>query len=207
MESRRKDWFYDFIMRGSRFFLKVHYGLNVEGEEYIPREGPALVMAKHRRNHDIRAEAYSFLDHTSRRLYWTMKHSLSLFHEWGGGIPVYRSGEVSRNREALLEARAANKNAEDYAVSLLASGEVLIIHPEGTRVRNGMGPIKRSSFSLVERLNQEGVTVPVIPLGIEYTPLPLKRELVTVRFGESRSSNDGSLREEIYRDIARLSGF
>lgn len=77
--------------------------------------------------------------------------------KWGG-MPIIRNfhGEDAKSAVAYYE------ELENYMVSILRSGEIVSIFPEGTRTLSGvMGPFKALAAKIAIRAN-----VPIIPTGI-----------------------------------------
>jgi 1-acyl-sn-glycerol-3-phosphate acyltransferase len=144
-------WFYRTVRVVSGLSLAAMYRLSVEGGDNLPPTGPAIIASNHKSNVDP-----FFVGHAFRRPVRYFAKS-ELFRNgalrWAvtelGAIPV-RRGESDR---AALEA----------ALDSLASGEALIIYPEGNRKRDdavheffpGVGMLALRSGA------------PVIPVGLK----------------------------------------
>jgi glycerol-3-phosphate dehydrogenase (NAD(P)+) len=130
--------------------LKLYFRFSKPDREQIPRTGPAIIASNHR----------SFMDPfvigtmASRPVYYVAKSELfrNRFIAWFisglGAFPVERG--------------AGDKDAIRTAKELLASGELVLIFPEGTRTRPGPLASPRRG---VGRLALE-TGAPVIPLAI-----------------------------------------
>jgi 1-acyl-sn-glycerol-3-phosphate acyltransferase len=74
-----------------------------------------------------------------------------------GGLPV--------DRERSIRTLDTFKNL----VSLLRAGEKVVIFPEGTYFRNGVGSGKSRLLQMILRFQSElGISIPFIPVGIRY---------------------------------------
>ncbi|MCY4605566.1 MAG: hypothetical protein OXE49_15160, partial [Gemmatimonadetes bacterium] len=63
----------------------------------------------------------------------------------------------------------ANQRMQDYLDGLYQYGELVVSHPEGTRCRDGLGPLQKGGGEhLVQAEERLGVRVPLIPIGLEY---------------------------------------
>ena len=104
-----------------RFFVKLLYNPIVEGEEYIPKEGSAILAGNHNFFYDPLLVGYA----TKRTVYFLAKKELhqGIFKSWFfksvGTIPVDR-----KNKDAF---------SMESAMNVLNSKEIIGIFPEGTR--------------------------------------------------------------------------
>jgi len=153
--------------------LRLWFRLRIEGEEHIPREGPAVVAP----NHKSFSDAFFVALATPRQAQFMAKSEL--FAGRGGWLlnrlgafPV-RRGEA--DEDALATARA-----------VLDRGGLLALFPEGTRVRDpeALGRPKRGAARLALEAG-----APLIPCAITGTealrkgPIVLPKR-VQVAFGE-----------------------
>lgn len=155
----------DTHMAGNSFLSRVFYTLirglvvavcvgytraRVIGKHNIPKSGPFLLAPIHRSNIDTPLAAAV----TSRRMRFMGKDSIWKFKPIGwvisslGAFPVTRG---SADREALKR-----------CISVLESGEPLVLFPEGTRQS---GPIVQPLFDGAAYVAVKA-GVPIIPVGI-----------------------------------------
>lgn len=155
----------DTHMAGDSFLSRVFYTLirglvvtvcvgytraRVIGKHNIPKSGPFLLAPIHRSNIDTPLAAAV----TSRRMRFMGKDSIWKFKPIGwiisslGAFPVTRG---SADREALKR-----------CISVLESGEPLVLFPEGTRQS---GPIVQPLFDGAAYVAVKA-GVPIIPVGI-----------------------------------------
>jgi 1-acyl-sn-glycerol-3-phosphate acyltransferase len=145
-----------------RFMLALGwllFGFTVHGAEKVPKEGPLIVAANHRRYADPVFVPMA----VPRRIQWMAKKELFVFpftrfFFFIGAFPVDRQ----------KGGRAALRSALD----LLAAGWALGIFPEGTR-RKGYDP-EDAPKSGVAMLATRG-DAPVLPVFVGKVPNPLER--------------------------------
>ena len=135
------------------------FGFTVHGTEKVPKEGPLIVAANHRRYADPVFVPMA----VPRRIQWMAKKELFVFpfmrfFFFIGAFPVDRQ----------KGGRAALRTALD----LLAAGWALGIFPEGTR-RKGYDP-EDAPKSGVAMLATRG-NAPVLPVFVGEVPSPLER--------------------------------
>lgn len=155
--------------------LRLIWGLEVEGLEYVPEEGPLIVASNHAAIVDGAIAAVS----VAPKRYWlplTKQEAYRLpvigwFLRRVGTIPIDRRGDVQALRAAL---------------DVLQSGGCLGIFPEGTRSKTGLpGKPKAGVGFLASRSG-----APVTPARIfETRRFPLTRSL-RVRFGPPMRLDD-----------------
>lgn len=147
-------FFFQFVVKGFMFLL---IGLNIRHREWLPVNGPAIIVANHNSHLDTLGLLSLFEYKTIKKIrpvaaadYWLGKKFISwLALDICRIIPV-RRGARDRGEDPLRECHEA-----------LARGEILILYPEGSRGEAG----KLARFkSGIWHLAKEHPEVPVIPV-------------------------------------------
>ena len=142
----------------------------MEGQDNVPKRGPFVLLPKHQRWEDIPLLGLA----SPVPLYYVAKQELftnrlsSWFMTSLGGIPLDR-------RRPL-----ASRNSIKAVVDLLEDGAGVVVFPEGTYFRNGMGS---GRVGLI-RLIHSQIEVPFIPVGIRYSRQAMRKP-VQIRFGRT----------------------
>lgn len=140
-------------------WLMAHtiYRIRVEGREYIPRRGPALLIPNHVSWVDaiiLSSTLQRFIRFMMFRPFYEFKPTHWFFRE-AHVIPVAK-GDPPEKTEASLRQAARE----------LAEGHLVLIFAEGKLTRTGdLSPFRRGYQRILEQL-PEGVEVPIIPIGL-----------------------------------------
>jgi len=105
----------------SNFVVRVCLGLKVEGKEHIPRTGGVLVACNHISYWDPPLLGVAF----NRELFYMAKKELFRNRFFGALIRAHNAIPVSRD--------AFSRGALNRAVEVIASGDAIVIFPEGRR--------------------------------------------------------------------------
>ncbi len=184
--------------------MHAFYDICYEGKEHIPPCGPALILAKHQYMKDIPLEGLFLYEACGRTGNWIMKSSLPRMLGMIGGIPVGRSTDVRKGgRKALAEAKGLNEYAHLRVSQMYNQGELVVVHPEGTRMPGTVGKI-RSTY--IDAAIKAGVSIPIVPLGIEYSIGRALRPQAIVRAGPALDVHTPSVETVVSTELKRLSG-
>jgi 1-acyl-sn-glycerol-3-phosphate acyltransferase len=187
-------------------FLASHtferlYRLEVQGLEFVPARGPVILCPKHQRWEDIPVVSLAL----PRPLHYIAKVELfrqPLVREFLrglGGVPVDRQSP----RATLSSFRAL--------LPLLKQQAAIVVFPEGTYVKSGVGPGKHRLVQLLLKLKSaNGIkSLPFVPMGISYQPRGVGFS-VRVNIGPpltAPAANSAlSLTKALMDEISRLSG-
>jgi 1-acyl-sn-glycerol-3-phosphate acyltransferase len=154
----REDGLNPFVYWLTRAFLQpffhIYFRLSRIGREHIPEEGPVIVASNHR----------SFLDPfviatmARRPMYYVAKTELFRSRLQGWLLNALGAFPVDRG--------AGDADMIETAKAILARGDIVLIFPEGTRVRPGaLGQPKRGVGRLA--LETGAPVVPVAVIGTE----------------------------------------
>lgn len=156
---------YSFLKSLAGIVFRTWLRVSAVGKEHIPAEGSAIVCCNHLSLWDPPIIGYLM----PRRIRYMAKADLFRIPLFGplikhlGAFPVKRGG--------------VSKESIRLSLDLLASGEMLLIFPEGTRNIDGRETGKRGAVHLAFKSG-----APIIPAAIVGTFRPFSK--ITVRFGE-----------------------
>jgi putative membrane protein len=214
------------VMRvGSLMIGRRRLKFSVEGGEHIPSTGPVLIAARH---FHYFYDGYMLVRTVPRRLHtivaldWVHSRLLRWLIELGcflAGWPVILRPEQLQARAKYgrwayrqKEGRRYLRRVVQFGVSLLRSGEVLVIFPEGYPNIDPHPTLKadlstflpfRSGFiRLVEMAERDGCTrVAIVPAGFLYIKERNFRWRATVRFGSPLYLADFAHAEEARQTV------
>jgi 1-acyl-sn-glycerol-3-phosphate acyltransferase len=166
------------------------FGFTVHGAEKVPKRGPLIVAANHRRYVDPILVTMA----VPRRIRWMAKKEIFVFpfkkmlFFWVGAFPVDRQ---KGGRAALRT-----------ALGFLAEGWALGIFPEGTR-RKGYDP-DHAPKSGVGMLATRG-SAPILPIFVGKIPGPSERlrgGKLHVHVGDPIALDSTAVRGRAYKEVA-----
>jgi 1-acyl-sn-glycerol-3-phosphate acyltransferase len=217
---RRQEW----VVALSRPVVKMislYHRVSVSGAENLPRQGPALLLVKHRATRDSLLLSKILYKYTGRAGNYLMKGKAGGWQngllEALGGIKVVRPKDIRRLKDRaekkayLAEAREFNQHAYDYVTWLYTQAEVVIAYPEGMFFGNRLGPLQTGIITHTLEVEVEhGLSIPLIPIGIEYENLARPRSGVYFRIGPpfyaTSYDTPPSLIDHLQQQLAQLSG-
>lgn len=222
MQLKRKNPFYNLSCAAVSVFMYLYHNIEFSGAENIPKKGPALLLSKHQSIQDILLEGTFLQNNCGRQGNWVMKSGLPLFFDYLGGIKVKRSQDVKKyirknkikgmeRRRLFEETREYNQDAMDYVGRLYRRGEIVVVHPEGTRSEKGrMKPLEEELVVPLLNFTKEiqekyGIKIPVILAGIEYSSIWRPRSKVYLRAGKPLDITQPNIVQIIEQEIRKLS--
>ena len=193
--GERKDPVFRITKAAAHLLLPPFFRLETSGLENLPERSAFVLLPKHQRWEDIPLLGLV----TPRPLYYIAKSELfdTPIINWIlsslGGIPLNRQRPLV-SRHYLLK-----------AIGLLNKGEGLVVFPEGTYHRDGMGPGQAGMVRLI----LSRLSLPFIPVGIHYSS-GKGRTLVNISFGKpfhkTPDISPGRFLDCMMKEIASLSG-
>jgi 1-acyl-sn-glycerol-3-phosphate acyltransferase len=176
--------------------------LTVRGLENLPVPGPAIICPKHQRWEDIPLIAIALpppLHFIAKAELFQQPVIREILGAWGG-VPVDR-----QNPRATL-------SSFKRLLPLLQDGAYVVLFPEGTYVRDQVGPGKHRLIQMLLKLqHRDGLgLLPFVPVGLSYHPLQ-RGYRVEVNLGPplraAHPKQAPALTYGLMEQIARLSGF
>jgi 1-acyl-sn-glycerol-3-phosphate acyltransferase len=156
---KRNAFVYITTKKMAQWFFSFFYRIETEKRTTLPNHGPMIILPKHQYWTDIPIISLAF----KPLLYFVAKKELfqyPLVREYLsllGGLPVDRKQTI-RTLDSFK-----------VLVSLLRAGEKIVIFPEGTYIRNGVGSGKSRLLQMILKFQSElGYPIPFIPVGIRY---------------------------------------
>ncbi len=194
-------WLYRLGRWLTRHTLGRYFAIRVRGLENLPVQGPAIICPKHQRWEDIPVLGVALpppLRYIAKVELFQYPLVRELLAAWGG-VPIDRS----RPRATLSSFR--------QLLPLLRRRAFIVLFPEGTYVRDGVGAGKHRLIQLLLKLQgKDGLgRLPFVPVGISYHRRALGYE-VAVNLGPPLGLEDPkqapTLTDALMAQIARLCG-
>jgi 1-acyl-sn-glycerol-3-phosphate acyltransferase len=179
--------------------FSIFYRIETEKEEALPDQGPVIILPKHQYWTDIPMISLvirpllHFVAKKELFEYPLVRNYLSLL----GGIPVDRQQSIR------------TLNSFRSLLSLLRAGEKIVIFPEGTYFRDGVGSGKSRLLQMILSFQAElKYRIPFVPVGIRYGERVGWRRRVEIRIGHplfaEKESDAISLTHRVMEEIGRL---
>lgn len=138
---------------------RLVYRYRVIGDEHIPANGPAVLVA----NHVSFVDAVLLMAASPRPIRFIMDHHifripvLGWIFRLAGCIPVASKGDDP----------VTYQRAFDAAAQVLRQGELLAIFPEGGITRDGeLQPFRSGVMKILAQARADGLQVPVVPMAL-----------------------------------------
>ncbi len=201
MMVRRNSFIYSVTRWIAYVVFSIFYRIETEKEEALPDQGPVIILPKHQYWTDIPMISLvirpllHFVAKKELFEYPLIRNYLSLL----GGIPVDRQQTIR------------TLNSFRSLLSLLRAGEKIVIFPEGTYFRDGVGSGKSRLLQMILSFQAElKYRIPFVPVGIRYGERVGWRRRVEIRIGHplfaEKESDAISLTHRVMEEIGRLSG-
>jgi 1-acyl-sn-glycerol-3-phosphate acyltransferase len=196
---KRNSFVYKVTKWIAQLVFSFFYRIETERKELLPDHGPLIILPKHQYWTDIPMVSLAFkplLYFVAKRElfeYPFIRNYLSLL----GGLPVDRKQSI-RTLDSFKT-----------LLSLLRAGETIVIFPEGTYFRNGVGSGKSRLLQMILRFQSElKHQIPFVPVGIRYGERKRWRRKVEIRIGHplfaEGESDAVSLTDKAIEEIGRL---
>jgi 1-acyl-sn-glycerol-3-phosphate acyltransferase len=197
--AERRSWVYRGTRGVSRVVFSFLYKIEAKAEEDLSPKGPAVILPKHQYWTDIPIVSLAFRSF----VYFVAKKELFRYP----GIRTYLSllGGIPVDRKDSIRTLDSFKRL----LALLRAGEKIVVFPEGTYVRDGVGPGKSRLVQMILRFQEESKEpIPFVPVGISYGRRVGWRRQVNVCVGSPLFGGDeadaASLTDRIMEEISRL---
>lgn len=141
---------YDVVCAVLRFLFIFAFRIKVSGRELVPNDGGFILAVNHRSNFDPVMSAL----YCPRHLRFMSKEELFKNPIFGGLIKKLGAFPVSRGK--------GDVSAIKGAFSILKSGEVLLMFPQGHRMKSGQRGKAQTGVSMISHK----MRVPVVPMCI-----------------------------------------
>jgi 1-acyl-sn-glycerol-3-phosphate acyltransferase len=196
---RSSPFIYHVTRKIAQLVFAILYKIDIRIGGVLPDRGPVIILPKHQYWTDIPIVSLVFnpvLHFVAKRelfKYPLIRNYLVLL----GGIPVDRKQTI-RTLDSFK-----------YLLSLLEAGEKIVIFPEGTYFREGVGSGKSRLLQMILRYQKESKQqIPFVPVGIRYGDRRGWRRQVEVCIGgplfAEKESDAISLTDRVIEEIGHL---
>jgi 1-acyl-sn-glycerol-3-phosphate acyltransferase len=138
---------------------RIVYRYRVTGEQHIPADGPAVLVA----NHVSFVDAVLLMAASPRPIRFVMDHRIFRVPLLGWVFRLAKAIPIAPQQEDP----AAYQRAFDEAAQVLREGDLLGIFPEGGITRDGqLQPFKGGIMKILAQAHTDGLQVPVLPMAL-----------------------------------------
>ncbi|QRF57471.1 MFS transporter [Variovorax paradoxus] len=135
------------------------YRFDIQGDEHIPVEGPAVLVC----NHVSFIDAVLLMAASPRPIRFIMDHRIFKVPVLGWLFKLAKAIPIASQKEDP----AAYEAAFAKALGVLREGDLLAIFPEGAITRDGaLQPFRGGVMKIVDSARAEGIEPPVIPMAL-----------------------------------------
>jgi 1-acyl-sn-glycerol-3-phosphate acyltransferase len=196
---KRNHFVYFITKKIAQFVFFIFYRIEIRREEILPEKGPVIILPKHQYWTDIPILGVVF----TPLLYFVAKKELFKY-------PLIRSylyllGGIPVDRQQTIR----TLNSFKSLIALLRADEKIVIFPEGTYIRNGVGSGKSRLLQMILNFQDElKYRIAFVPVGIRYGEREGWRRRVEIRTGHTFSVGKESdavfLLHQVMEEISRL---
>ena len=138
---------------------RLVYRFKVTGDQHIPSDGPAVLVA----NHVSFVDAVLLMAASPRPIRFIMDHRIFKVPVLGWIFRLAKAIPIAPQKDDP----AAYQRAFDEAADVLREGDLLGIFPEGGITRDGqLQPFKGGVMKILEQAAADGLQVPVVPMAL-----------------------------------------
>jgi putative membrane protein len=188
-------------MRAIARAIAAKLDVRVFGAEHVPRSGPALLVCRH--YHHLYDGAVLTLavprplrivvglDWTKDRRQRRYMEAMCRLARWPVVLRDPGTMQAWGDGYGAGERRTYARSALDNALDVLLHGDVLAMFPEGAPVVDPQATLARAQWpefrtgylAIAACARRRGLTVPLVPAGLQYNGSPERPRGVIVRFG------------------------
>src|SRR4030043_1889997 len=201
MVMRRNSFAYSATKKMAQWVLPIFYRIETEGKTMLSDDEPMIILPNKQYWPDIPIISLAF----KPLLYFVAKKELFKYPlirnylSLVGGLPV--------------DPKQSIRTLDSFKtlVSLLRAGKKIVIFPEGTYFRDGVGSGKSRLLQMILSFQAElKYRIPFVPVGIRYGERKGWRRRVEIRIGHplfaEKESDAISLIHRVMEEISRLCG-
>ena len=150
----------EYLLRFVAWVLsRLVYRYRVTGDEHIPTDGPAVLVA----NHVSFVDAVLLMAASPRPIRFIMDHQIFKVPVLGWVFKLAKCIPIASHKDDM----ATYQRAFDEAAQVLREGDLLGIFPEGNITRDGqLQPFKGGVVKILDHARADGLNVPVVPMAL-----------------------------------------
>ena len=150
----------EYLLRFVAWVLtRIVYRFKVTGDQHIPSDGPAILVA----NHVSFVDAVLLMAASPRPIRFIMDSRIFQVPVLGWLFRLAKCIPVAPQKDDPV----TYQRAFDEAAKVLREGDLLGIFPEGSLTRDGqLQPFKGGVMKILEQAKADGVDVPVVPMAL-----------------------------------------